>query len=177
MNIFLPYENSVEQSIASLDDRRLNKQILECKQLLSLAIDEVSGIDVSKRGYRNHPIYTHYKDNLRFLSLYGYLCCREFQYRFDKNHSLHNHFYDLWVMYNRYNMKTSYTPFYMEGSKGKPNYIRTTENVSSLYQNKLVNKWINSKYNVKWTNRNVPKFFTKYVKESWTTYGTFGGTN
>ena len=175
MNIFLPYENNIGLSVESLDDKRLNKQILECKQLLSLAIDEKACVNISKRGYRNHPIYTHYKDNLKFLSIYGYLCCREFQYRFDKNHSLHNYFYDLWIMYSKYDMRTSYTPFYMEGSKGQSNYIRTTENVSQLYQRKLVDKWINSKYNVKWTNRDIPKFFSKYVKENWINCGTFGG--
>jgi hypothetical protein len=57
VNIFLPYENDIKKSVESLDDRRLNKQILECKQLLSLSIDEYSCVDVSDRGYRNHPIY------------------------------------------------------------------------------------------------------------------------
>jgi hypothetical protein len=32
MNIFLPYENDIEKSVMSLDDKGLNKQILECKQ-------------------------------------------------------------------------------------------------------------------------------------------------
>jgi hypothetical protein len=48
----------------------------------------------------------------------------------------------------------------MEGSKGKPNYIRTTENVSELYQKKLINKWQNDKRPPKWTNREKPDFYT-----------------
>ena len=173
MNIFLPYENNISLSIESLDDRRLNKQILECKQLLSLAVDEKSGIDISKRGYRNHPIYTHYKSNINFLGYYGYMCCLEYQQRFNKRHSIQDYF----MVYNLKHIINSngYIPFYAEGSKGQPNYIRTTENVSQLYQRKLVDKWINSKYNVKWTNRDIPKFFSKYMKEKWINYGTFGG--
>lgn len=33
MNIFLPYEEDIERSVRSLDDKRLNKQILECYQM------------------------------------------------------------------------------------------------------------------------------------------------
>jgi hypothetical protein len=176
MNIFLPYENDINKSIESLDDRRLNKQIVECKQLLSLATDElINKIDISKRGYRNHPIYTHYKYDLKFLSLYGYNCCLEYKFRFNKEHSMHKYFDEQRVIYNGLQMHTTWVPYYMEGSKGHSNYIRTTNNVSSLYQRKLVDKWINSKYNIKWTNRNIPKFFSQYVKNNWTNFGTFGG--
>ena len=100
MNIFLPYENDILKSVQSLDDKRLNKQILECKQLLSLAIDEKLGLDIKKRGYRNHPIYVHYKHNLEFLSLYGYYCCLEYSYRFKKKHSIHDYFNLLKKSYN-----------------------------------------------------------------------------
>ena len=34
MNLFLPYEMNIRQSVMALDDRRLNKQILECQTLL-----------------------------------------------------------------------------------------------------------------------------------------------
>ena len=47
----------------------------------------------------------------------------------------------------------------MEGSKGQPNYIRTTENVSALYQAKLITKWENDKKPPKWTNREMPSFY------------------
>lgn len=170
MNIFLPYENDISKSVQSLDDKRLNKQILECKQLLSLAIDEKLGLDISKRGYRNHPIYVHYKYDLEFLSLYGYYCCLEYKYRFYKEHSMYKYFDDRRIQFNGLQMFTTYVPFYMEGQKGKPNCIRTTENVSSLYQNKLINKWLFDKYTVRWTNRDFPEFFTKWKKEHMKVY-------
>lgn len=61
-----------------------------------------------------------------------------------------------------------FTPYYMEGSKGQPNYIRTTENVSALFQDKLCKKWEQDKAkgrNPKWTNRDVPEFYEKWLKE------------
>lgn len=55
-----------------------------------------------------------------------------------------------------------FTPYYMEGSKDSHNYIRTTKNVSSLFQNKLCKKWDNDKEKgrePKWTKRDVPEFY------------------
>lgn len=65
MNIFLPYEDNVVASVQALDDLRLNKQILEVHQLANNSIAELQGFSVN--GYKNHPIYLHYKDNLGFL--------------------------------------------------------------------------------------------------------------
>ena len=42
-----------------------------------------------------------------------------------------------------------YTPYYMEGSKGQPNYIRTMENVGDLFKQKLIKKWENDKIKTK----------------------------
>ena len=47
----------------------------------------------------------------------------------------------------------------MRGSLGQPEYIRTTENVSQLFQNRLVEKWSTDKRPPKWTNRSVPEFW------------------
>jgi hypothetical protein len=174
MNIFLPYENDIRKSVKSLDDLRLNKQILETYQLLRLAIDESKGVDISKRGYKKHPIYLHYKKDLYFLALYGYFCCDEFLHRFNKHHKLRSYFYYikneamvLWVFEKTKKDEKhdtfEYTPFYMEGSKGKPNYIRTTENVGELYQQRLINKWQNDKRQPKWTNREMPSFYIEYL--------------
>ena len=161
MNIFLPYENDVVASVQSLDDLRLNKQILEVKQLMMKSVDEFDGKKIF--GYKNHPIYLHYKDNIGFLLLYGYVCCKEYEWRFGKVHRLYEYF-EKGVMPTTALDYPPYTPFYMEGSKGQPNYIRTTENVSELYQRKLINKWQNDKRPPKWTNRDVPEFYKKFLQ-------------
>ena len=159
MNIFLPYENDIRRSVESLDDLRLNKQILECYQLLTLAVDESKGVDISERGYKNHPIYVHYKKYIAFMIYYGTLACLEYCWRFEKMHNLHNQFNIFNLLLLNDDVKIDYTPFYMEGSKEQPNYIRTNENVSELYRQKLINKWLNDKKPPKWTNREVPSFY------------------
>ena len=160
MNIFLPYENDIVKSVMSLDDLRLNKQILECYQLVRNADDEEKGKEV--KGYKNHPIYVHYKSQIDFLCIYGLLCCKEFLFRFKKQHKLEPFF-----GYHRLSKQQpiGYVAFYMEGSKGQPNYIRTTENVSELYQRKLCAKWDNDKAKgrpPKWTDREVPSFYKEW---------------
>lgn len=165
MNIFLPYENDIAKSVKSLDDLRLNKQILECYQLFQKAIHEVRGGEV--KGYKNHPIYVHYKDNRAFLAVYGYYCCTEFQNRFHKVHKLTEDFMMYISIWGIDIERCQYTPFYMEGSKGQPNYIRTTENVSELYQRKLCAKWDSDKAKgrpPKWTDRGIPSFYKEWCK-------------
>lgn len=174
MNIFLPYEKSVVKSVEALDDVRLQKQLVETYQLLTLALKEQSEGKEIKAGHYHHPIYLFYKNNIPFLAYYGYECCREYDYRFKKWHSL------TWYFDNElenqglfgidddgfvnYCEIPKFTPYYMEGSKGQPNYIRTTENVSALFQAKLCKKWEQDKAKgrePKWTNRQVPEFYKK----------------
>ena len=170
MNIFLPYEDNIVKSVLVLDNSRLIKQILEVKQLLLNAIKESYG-EIPK-GYANHPVYKFYKENIAFLCYYGYIACQEYQYRFGKEHELFCEFSSLFMSkfcgyidpYTYKLKQPPYTPYYMEGSKGKPNYIRTTTNVSALFQQKLINKWNNDKAKgrpPKWTNRQVPEFYKK----------------
>ena len=177
MNVFLPYENDVVASVQSLDDVRLNKQAVECYQLLTSAVKERNGVPI--KGHRNHPIYVFYKNNLEFLAYYGYRCCEEYQERFGKEHSLEGYFFeclknlDVTMITFSGNIcfdvvQPKYTPYYMEGSKGQPNYIRTTENVSVLFQSKLCKKWDADKEKgrpPRWTNRNIPDFYIKYLQE------------
>lgn len=108
-------------------------------------------------GYKNHPIYVHYKGNIKFLAYYGCECCYEYYLRFNKPHKLCVEFVKF-----EHTPYYHYTPFYMEGSKGNPNYMRTTENVSELYQKKLIDKWDTDKAKgrpPKWTNRGIPSFY------------------
>ena len=171
MNIFLPNEDNIGESVKALDDVRLQKQAVEIYQLLTLAIKEQQEGKEVKAGHYHHPVYLFYKDNIKFLDFYGMMCCFEYFYRFGKSHKLTDAFgkyagevrdlgngyclFDLWA-------EPDYTPYYMEGSKGQPNYIRTTENVSALFQAKLCKKWNADKSKgrePRWTNRDVPQFY------------------
>lgn len=166
MNIFLPYEDDVIASVQALDDKRLIKQISECYQLLYNAIAERAGYEV--KGYKNHPIYVHYKDSIGFLIFYGGICCYEYRWRFGKEHKYHYVFGSRLILKDHPQrdelLDPKFVPFYMEGSKGQPNYIRTTENVSELFQRKLIKKWQNDKRPPKWTNCEMPEFYKKFLE-------------
>lgn len=172
MNVFLPYEDDIVKSVQSLDDVRLNKQILECYQLLNNATNEYLGREI--KGYKNHPVYVFYKDNIPFLAYYGLCCGIEYCERFEKTHKLYIDFMEYCHNYcERVKLLTYkeplYTPYYMEGSKGYPNYIRTTNNVSELFRQKLIKKWEQDKAKgrqPKWTNRQVPQFYQQWLKEN-----------
>lgn len=166
MNVFLPYEDDIVKSVQSLDDVRLNKQLVECYQLLTSAIKEKRGYPI--KGHRNHPVYVFYKDNMDFLCYYGKICCIEYEHRFDKEHSLKEKFRVCRIVYGLKD-NPQYTSYYMEGSIKDPNHIRTTENVSALFQQKLIKKWEQDKVKgrqPKWTNREVPQFYQQWLKEN-----------
>lgn len=177
MNIFLPYENDVIKSVESLDDVRLNKQAVECYQLLTMAESEIETGKPTSKGHYHHPIYQFYKNNPQFLAYYGYECCREYNYRFKKWLKPIEYFDDIMDKYKMFKYDEDsfiiameipeFAPYYMEGSKDSPNCIRTTENVSQLFKDKLCKKWDNDKAKgrpPKWTNRQVPEFYKEVTK-------------
>lgn len=161
MNIFLPYEDDIVASVQSLDDKRLNKQILECYQLIRISERLNSG--EIKVGYINHPIYQHYKDYIPFVKRYGWECCKEYFNRFYNWHKLNEWFYKNRPLFDGFN----YIPFYMQGSKNSADCIRTTIGVSELYQKRLCDKWNNdAKFSraPKWTNSPIPEFYKKHIE-------------
>lgn len=175
MNIFLSKDNVVG-SLQDLDDLRLQKQLVEAYQLLTLAIKEQEVGHEVKAGHYHHPVYLFYKNNPKFLCYYGYIACQEYKYRFNKTHKLFfifqqliiSKFADMVDLESWKVVQPAYSPYYMEGSLGQPNYIRTTEGVSGLFRAKLINKWQADKAkgrNPKWTNREMPEFYKKYLKD------------
>lgn len=62
MQIFAPFV-SLEDIAACLDDKRLNKQVLETRQIIRI----IEGV---RTGYKNHPAVKMYSAHLDFLRLY-----------------------------------------------------------------------------------------------------------
>lgn len=67
MNTFLPY-HSFSKSAMSLDNKRLNKQIVECYQILKALKGET-------KGWKNHPCTLMWKGYESTLAEYGIWCC------------------------------------------------------------------------------------------------------
>ena len=158
MNIFMPCASVIE-SVQSLDDLRLKKQILECKVLLDGAIAYKNG--EKPNGYFKHPVAQHYKDYPVFLAFYGLACCNEFWHRFDKPHNYNDYFRKYAGKFLR--ADEVYVFLYAEGRKNTPECIRETdkEKVYELFKNKLNNKWfadIEKGRPPKWTKRGKPEW-------------------
>ena len=157
MNIFLP-ELTVSESIKALDNKRLNKQILECYAILKANV-------YGNKGYANHCVTKYYKDYPWFITSYGILACAEYSYRhnYEKKHLLYDEFLKMQQYLLKLNIvdKSNIKAFYAEGSITDSNCIRTTENTVELFRQKLCNKWDNDKYPPKWTNREPPAWYKK----------------
>lgn len=155
MNVFMPCASVIE-SVQSLDDLRLKKQILECKVLLDGAIAYKNG--EKPNGYFKHPVAQFYKDYPLFLAFYGFACCGEFLHRFNKYHK-----YDVYFFKGCKINIGEYKILYAEGRKNTPECIRETdrEKVYGLFKNKLNNKWladIEKGRPPKWTKRGKPEW-------------------
>lgn len=150
---------SIEESVKSLDDVRLNKQILECYQILQVARGNSSG-------YANHPIVKHWANihQVNFLVFYGLCACSEYEKRRNVVHKYFEDFSSTFKTLSQDFSSKKFLYFYAERSKNDPNCIRTydEEDVVSLYKMKLINKWrsdIDKGRYPKWTNSEPPEFF------------------
>ena len=62
MQVFVPFPSPIEVA-KCLDKKRLNKQVIESRQILN-------AIDGTSNGWKNHPIVKMYKGNTNWLSNY-----------------------------------------------------------------------------------------------------------
>jgi hypothetical protein len=80
MQTFLPYADFAK-SAACLDSKRLNKQILECKQILAALTGE-------SKGYINHPAVKQWIGLDVKLRAYGMCLTYEYALRNNKRHAI-----------------------------------------------------------------------------------------
>lgn len=79
MQVFLPYR-SFRQSALCLDTRRLNKQIIELKQIIKASVKGFGA-------WSNHLIVRAWRDHESALIIYGLQCCIEYTKRTGKTHA------------------------------------------------------------------------------------------
>lgn len=77
MQVFVPYDSPYRVAIC-LDARRLNKQIIECRQILAAIRGE-------SNAWMNHPCVKMYRDHAEWLEYYMYcLECYADAYRLER---------------------------------------------------------------------------------------------
>lgn len=89
MQVFLPFPD-IKKSVARLDNKRLNKQVLECYQILK-------ALHGQTKGWVNHPATRMCSGYTNFLCIYGLECCNVYTRRYEKKHGLYDlikSFYD-----------------------------------------------------------------------------------
>jgi hypothetical protein len=80
MQTFLPYPDYVG-SARCLDNKRLGKQRLECKQILLALGVAVGPHKPGKRGWKNHPAVRMWKGHEGSLIVYSFCVCVEWRKR------------------------------------------------------------------------------------------------
>ena len=80
MQTFLPLP-SFRRSAKCLDNKRLGKQRVECKQILLCLGISVGAHAPGKRGWQHHPAVLMWRDNVVALTAYSMIMCREWRRR------------------------------------------------------------------------------------------------
>lgn len=88
MNTFLPFPDFCSSALV-LDNRRLGKQRVECKQILNVLRN-------GGRGWANHPAVLQWKGFEGALAEYAMSICLEWRKRGFKD-SLYESFHDIWL--------------------------------------------------------------------------------
>lgn len=153
----------------NLDDKRLNKIILESAQIATtgLWLNDCSKAEIlCSMGLIYFPSHEHHplcewcsKNNfhLFIVTCYGLALCLEYQYRFKKRHKVQNILINLLSINIKNKEKTSPQPNCSIHFKHLP--------LHNAYKAELVFKWNRDAIKPKWTNRKIPEFYINYLKE------------
>lgn len=164
VNIFAISSNPIECARA-LDDKRVNKILLECVQVMCTHLNGKGYTTPYKSNHKNHPITKwagESSDNLAWLFHYGRALHNEFQYRYG-----HTHKSGLVLEALRpYIKKWSQPPKRFQNCARNLNvgldytHLPTHE----AYRQYLAYKWNNLDRKPRWTNRGHPTWYTPKPK-------------
>lgn len=152
MNIFVVDKNPYISAI-SLDNKRVNKMIVESCQILSTVLYKLGEKDYPyKPTHVNHPVVKWVEmSNKHYSWLFDYfvLLCDEFVIRYGKKHKCSQY---IPLFYKHKGLWDFTIEFYNCSGYNE-------ENVFKSYKKCLINKWNNDKISPKWNNRNKPIFY------------------
>lgn len=164
MNIFVTDECPFK-SAEALDDKRVNKMILECCQMLTTALRErgcpedelpVTKANVPYRStHKNHPCTLwagRTYGNYRWLSDHMWALCDEFRKRFGHTHVCELNM-QIIVAGGEYIPKGALEPF--QNSSLFPGM----EDTCQAYKNTLIIKWQHRDRNPRWSNAQRPDWY------------------
>lgn len=165
MNIFAVSRHP-RKCARALDDKRLNKMILETAQIMCAVFNKREGSQVTpyKTSHANHPItlWADNNDNLSWLYELGIAYGEEIQHRFGRKHSCHLVIEGLtfrwpWLA-DAPDFVCNEVEFY-NGARHKTLGLDFTHlPVHEAYRAYLKARWPGDKRKPVWTNRNKPRW-------------------
>jgi hypothetical protein len=160
MNIFFTSNDPVECA-QHLDDKRLNKMIIESAQMLSTAIDRHGGKAPYRVAWKKHPctIWTgetrsNYEWHIRLLLAMS----EEYTHRYGKIHKTYS---------STFSILDSQKDLVQEGPLTDfPNCSlrKDVENVIQAYRLGFLIKWSKDKIKPRWTNRQRPTWLLELTQ-------------
>lgn len=169
MQLFLPYPDDSTMCARSLDDARLNKQILELAQCLSTVVrhylmDHADPRDIYKATHANHPIIkwliSDYANVKWACDTYYPALVEERRYRYGRDGWHHKSFDVINRCWNRYlgtpairRRFPEHSPFVRAWCNCTPD---NTRDVGGDYRRLLREKWNQDKRAPHWTHRGPP---------------------
>lgn len=159
MNLFLP-SPEIDVSVQALDDKRVNKMVLETAQLLSTTIrllDPHTVLPVYKMTHKNHPVniwIRSTKDNYKYALNYFKVICEEYTFRTGKVHkssTLHDYFNDF-MLSQAFSALPDGLTLFANCTEFKDDEVHTA------YKKTLMAKWDRDKLIPKWSKRDRPNW-------------------
>lgn len=147
MNIFVPF-NNIEDSVKSLDDKRVVKMVLETAQIIC-TVRHMKGLPAPYRvTHKSHPcvVWAMSDNNLAWLINYGIQLGQEYTFRFGKVHK-------------SYLVIKQYEQSIQEPEQFVNCTLFKQLEVHEAYRQTLLSKWGSDKVKPKWTKRAIPFFF------------------
>lgn len=156
MNIFT-ISNDYKECASCLDDKRLNKMLLETTQLLSAALHQNKASDFApyKLTHRNHPCTAWVRESKgNFLWTYGlYINLgREYIRRFNKVHKCVTYAKKLYAGFKQAQFDKNERTDFVNCTPYKD------KDIYEAYKLTLNEKWKNDKRPPKWTNCEKPEW-------------------
>lgn len=167
MQIFLT-DKSYEKCAIHLDDKRLNKIIIESAQIAStsLWINDCSLAEtlysegkIYLPSHEHHPLCkwcADHGDNFVCVVSYSYVFCEEYEYRFGKPHATKKKLHYLMTCGYPENITVFQPKIQMPNCTTNNKHI---DDIYLAYQKELCYKWDNDKVIPKWTRREKPIWY------------------
>ena len=167
MNIHYTYDEA-EKCAKVLDDKRVNKMLLETAQMLSTTLHELDLVEpnIYKPFNANHPVNKWVREafqNYIWTLDYFKALCLEYSYR-HKDSRRHKS-QELLTIFDKYKYRVrdklpNYKTPHINCARSKANNLDFSdmEDTKLAYRQYLKERWRNDKRTPTWTNRPVPEW-------------------